>query len=115
VERNPLPIPESKTWEIRCFHFRRRVGRAAASTLRVHQYAQTRPIFSIASAAEQTGTTFPTVAGVVAHLGRLGIIREITGKRRHRLFADGGYLDILNEGTEPIRFERWHPDDPDIL
>jgi Fic family protein len=78
------------------------LGRAAASTRRVHQYAQTRPIFSIVSAAEQIGTTFPTVAGAVAHLGRLGIIREITGKQRRRLFAYGGYLDILNEGTEPL-------------
>jgi Fic family protein len=79
------------------------LGRPAASVLRVHQYAQTHPIFSIASTAEKIGTTFPTVAGAVDHMRQLGIMREITGKQRHRLFAYGGYLDILNEGTEPLR------------
>jgi Fic family protein len=78
------------------------LGRSAASLLRVHQYAQTHPIFSIASAAKAIGTTFPTVAGAVDQMRRGGILREITGKRRHRLFAYGGYLDVLNEGTEPF-------------
>lgn len=79
------------------------LGRPAASVLRVHQYAQTHPIISIASAAEKIGITFPTVAGAVDHLQQLGIMREITGKQRHRLFVYGAYLDILNEGTEPLR------------
>lgn len=79
------------------------LGRPAASVLRVHQYAQTHPILSIAAAVEQMGTTFPTVAGAIGHMQRLGIIREITGKQRNRLFAYGEYLDILTEGTEPLR------------
>jgi Fic family protein len=79
------------------------LGRPAASVLRVHEYAQTHPILSIASTAEKIGITFPTVAGAVDHLQQLGIMREITGKQRHRLFAYGAYLDILNEGTEPLR------------
>jgi Fic family protein len=79
------------------------LGRPAASVLRVHQYAQTHPILSIAAAGEKIGITFPTVAGAVDHMQQLGIMREITGKLRSRLFAYGGYLDILNEGTEPLR------------
>jgi Fic family protein len=78
------------------------LGRPAASVLRVHQYAQTHPILSIASAAEEIGITFPTVAGAVEHMQKLGIMREITGKQRHRLFIYGSYLDILSEGTEPL-------------
>jgi Fic family protein len=78
-------------------------GRPAASVLRVHQYAQTHPIFSIASTAEQIGITFPTVAAAIDHMQRLGIMREVTGRQRHRLFAYGAYLDILNEETEPLR------------
>ena len=35
-------------------------------------------------------------------LVELGIAREITGRRRGRLFAYDGYLSILNEGTEPV-------------
>lgn len=79
------------------------LGRPAASVLRVHQYAHTHPILSIATAAEEIGITFPTVAGAIDHMHQLGMIREITGKQRGRLFAYGGYLDILNEGTEPLR------------
>jgi len=79
------------------------VGRPAASVLRVHQYAQTHPILSIANAAAEIGLSFPTVAGAIDLMRQVGIMREITGKQRGRLFAYGGYLDILNEGTEPLR------------
>ncbi len=78
------------------------LGRPAASVLRVHQYAQTHPILSIAPTAEQIGSTFPTVASAIEYMQQLGILREITGRQRHRLFAYRGYLDILNEGTEPL-------------
>ena len=71
--------------------------------LRVHKYAQTHPILSIASAAAEIGIAFPTVAAAIEHLQRREILREITGKRRQRLFAYRVYLDILNEGTEPLR------------
>jgi len=79
------------------------LGRPAASAQRVHLYAQTHPILSIASVAKAVGISFPTVAGAVEHLQDLGILREITGRQRSRLFAYGSYLDILNEGTEPPR------------
>jgi hypothetical protein len=32
----------------------------------------------------------------------LGIARELTGQKRHHLFAYDHYLAILNEGTEPL-------------
>jgi len=34
-------------------------------------------------------------------LGTLRIARELTGKRRNRLFVYERYLDVLSEGTEP--------------
>ena len=79
------------------------LGRPAATVLRLHEHAQTHPILSIGSAAEKIGITFPTATSAMDHLKRLGIMREITGKQRRRLFAYDGYLDILNEGTEPSR------------
>jgi Fic family protein len=78
------------------------LGRPAASVLRVFQQAQTNPILSIASAASKAGISFPTASQAVAHLQALGILREITRKRRHRLFVYDAYLAILNEGTEPL-------------
>jgi Fic family protein len=80
------------------------LGRAAPSVLRVFHYAQMNPILSIADASAKTGISFPTVASAVAHMQRLGVLREITRKRRKRLFVYDAYLAILNEGTElPFR------------
>jgi Fic family protein len=79
------------------------LGRPAASVLRVFQHLQTSPILAIASAAEKTGISFPTVSNSVEHLERLGILKEITGRQRSRLFVYDRYLSILGEGTEPLR------------
>lgn len=48
------------------------------------------------------GVTMLLPAMVAIHLQALGIARELTGRRRNRLFAYEGYLAILNERTEPL-------------
>jgi Fic family protein len=78
------------------------LGRPAASTLRVHQLLQKRPVLSIPAATKELSLSEPTVAKAMEHLVRLGIVREMTGKRRRRVFAYARYLDILNQGTEPV-------------
>lgn len=78
------------------------LGRPAASALRVHQLLQQKPIIAIPDAARRLGISAPTIAKSVHHLERLGILREITGRQRRRLFAYDGYLRILNRGTEPL-------------
>jgi Fic family protein len=75
-------------------------GRRAGSALRVHDAFKARPIQSMSSASEATGLSFPTVSSAMELLVELGIARELTGKRRNRLFAYDRYLDVLNEGTE---------------
>jgi Fic family protein len=79
------------------------LGRPAASALRVFEHMQRNPIVSIPATAANTGISAPTVAKSLDHLRRLGILREITGRQRHRLFVYDAYLAILSEGTEPIR------------
>lgn len=84
---------------------RRRIeqlGRPAASALRVHQHLQLRPIIAVPKAAEKLNLSAPTVRKSVEHLVELGIARETTGRQRGRLFVYDGYLDILNQGTEPL-------------
>ena len=78
------------------------LGRPAASALRVHQLLQQKPIVGIPHAAQRLGLSAPTIAKSIQHLEVLGIVREITGKQRGRLFVYDGYLDILNRGTEPL-------------
>jgi Fic family protein len=78
------------------------LGRAAGSALAVHDLLRRRVIISPARAAEEIGLTWPTVNSALNRLVRLGIAREITGKKRDRLFAYQQQLDILNRGTEPL-------------
>jgi Fic family protein len=79
------------------------LGRPAASVLLVYRHLQRTPILSIVNAAPKIGISAPTVAKSLEHLRQLGIVRELTGKQRHRMFVYEPYLAILNEGMEPIR------------
>ena len=79
-----------------------KLGRAAAPTLRVHQYLQSKPIASIARLIKDLAIAYPTGARAIQNLQSLNIVHEITGRRRDRLYAYHGYLDILGEGTEPL-------------
>ena len=75
-------------------------GRRAGSGLRVHEALKTRPVLSLPAMRDTTGLSFPAVASAMDLLVELGIARELTGKRRNRLFVYDRYLAILNEGTE---------------
>ena len=74
-------------------------GRPAGSALRVHDALEARPVIGLAEAARRAGLSFPAAANAMALLGDVGVAREITGKRRNRVFAYERYLAILNEGT----------------
>ena len=77
--------------------------RATSSTFRAHQLMRAKPLLSIPQAAKILGLTVPTVTQSLDVLQQLGIVREITGRKRGRLFGYSGYLDILNQGTEPLQ------------
>jgi len=77
-------------------------GRAAASMLRVHDLLQRQPIIGVVPASKRLGVSHPTVMKALANLQQLEIVREVTGRRRGRLFAYGRYMKILDRGTEAI-------------
>jgi Fic family protein len=79
------------------------IGRAAGSAMRVHHALLEKPVISIPKVCQTTGLWTTTVTTVMKHLEKLGIIKEITGARRNRLYSYIGYINVLNEGTEPIR------------
>jgi Fic family protein len=76
-----------------------RLGRVAGSSLQVHQSLQARPITTLASLAKETRLTMPTVTKAVQALEDEGIVNEITGRRRGRIYSYREYMDIMNEGT----------------
>lgn len=75
----------------------------AGSALRVHELLQTQPYLTSNQLVDRTGLTAPTVNAALADLELLGIVEEITGRKRGRVFAYRGYLAILNEGTTPLQ------------
>ena len=76
------------------------IGRAAASTLHVHRILMEHPIATSGWLAQKTGLTAATVNKALAHLQRLGIVKELTAQKRNRLFSYAGYIEIMNRGTE---------------
>lgn len=76
-------------------------GRAAGSALRIHHTMRERPITTLRATSDRTGLSFPAVSSGIKLLVDLGIAKEVTGKKRNRVFAYSRYLAMLEEGTEP--------------
>ena len=75
-------------------------GRKAGSMFRVHDILKSRPVCSIRNMQKWTGLSYPTVSGSIRLLEDMGIVREITGRKRGRVYAHARYLDLLSAGTE---------------
>ncbi|MGD2116613.1 MAG: Fic family protein [Acidobacteriota bacterium] len=85
---------------------RRRIeslGRRAGSALRVHELMQQWPVLTTSHAARHLSLSRPTITSALENLVDLGIVRQLSGRRRARVYVYIAYLDILSEGTEPIR------------
>lgn len=78
------------------------LGRASNSALRLHAELKRHPIVSVPIAAKRMGLSQPTIQASLSHLQKLGIVRELTGQRRGRLYSYSKYLALLDEGTEPL-------------
>jgi cell filamentation protein, protein adenylyltransferase len=79
----------------------RALGRGANSALLVHHALEKRPLETIGRLASATKLTVPTVTKAITALEKLRIAREITKRRRGRVFSYSAYLRLLAEGTEP--------------
>ena len=77
-------------------------GRQAKSAMAVYQMLQHYPVTSIPQATERLDLTYPTVLSTLERMVDAGIVREITGSSRGRLYEYEAYMRILDEGTEPL-------------
>lgn len=75
------------------------LGRAAASPLQVHRALMEHPIATSGWLVEKTGITPATVNKALGHLEQLGIVKELTEKKRNRLFSYTGYIEIMSHGV----------------
>lgn len=71
-------------------------GKSTSTLLAIHGYLQRHPVTNSTRIREACNISLPTVLRALAVLQSLGIIREITGKERHKVFVYQTYIDILN-------------------
>lgn len=74
----------------------------AGSALRIHELFQQNPFHTANQIVQTTGLSAPTVNAALVDLERLGIVDEVTGRKRGRVFSYRRYLAILSEGTDPL-------------
>lgn len=74
--------------------------KTTASTLQIHQALQERPVATIRVLADSTHLSVNTVGSALDKLAALGLVSEVTGRARDRIYVYRDYLAILSEGTE---------------
>lgn len=77
-------------------------GRRSSNALRVLGALRQRPLQTLTNLSATLGLSFPTVSTTIQILQDLGIVSEITGQQRSRVFIYDAYMRILNEDGEPL-------------
>jgi Fic family protein len=60
-----------------------------------------RSAITVASASEDLGVSYGTANTLIRDFERLGLLREITGRRRNRVFLYEPYIEVLGGRLEP--------------
>ena len=81
-----------------------RSGKSTAAILTIQSYLQSYPITTTKKIKERTHLSLPTILRSLKTLEDLGIVKELTGKGRHKIFSYEEYLYLLNKGTEAISY-----------
>jgi Fic family protein len=77
--------------------------RLAGSALRVLSVMGRMPVVNVARITQATNIVPSSVSKVLNALIEIGLVREVTGQKRNRLFCYDRYLKVLSEGTEPLK------------
>jgi DNA-binding Lrp family transcriptional regulator len=79
------------------------LGRAAATALRVHDVVSRYVVMRPARVARTLELSEPPVYAAVRRLEELGVLREVTGRQRGKVYVYDDYLALLEVGTtEPF-------------
>jgi hypothetical protein len=78
------------------------LGRARFSCIEVFEYLKRLPRVNVDIVTRYSGMTHPTVRGSLNHMVDLGILEEVIGGKRDKIYIYRQYLSILEEGTEPL-------------
>ncbi len=79
------------------------LGRASGSAARLHDLATRQIVFTLPRASATLGLSEPTGGKATSNLEALGLVREMTGRARNRVFAYDAYLRLLQE-DDPVPY-----------
>ena len=77
-------------------------GGGARSAHAVFEQFQRHPFLTANRLVDVCRLSAPTINGALATLARLGIVDEVTGRRRDRVFGYTKYIAIIDEGGDPL-------------
>jgi Fic family protein len=73
--------------------------RVGAVALRLFELLPLMPRFTIEQVRQKLDTTFPTATAAVNLLQDLGMLTELTGQKKNRLFSYAAYVELLAQGA----------------
>lgn len=76
------------------------MGRASSTALVVYRCFVKQPVLNANAIQTQTSLNAATIHSSLENLIKLGILEEVSQKKRNKIFAYKEYINILNEGTE---------------
>lgn len=71
------------------------LGRVRGTVEQVFGVFLKKPMLAIVTVAQEAGVSFPTAQKAIDTLQDLGIVAEISGKQRDRIYAYSAYLELL--------------------
>lgn len=78
------------------------LGRRAGNVGQVFEQFAQRVVLTVPQTTPRLPLSAPTIRAAIDSLIELGIVNELTGQRRNRVFAYQRYLEILSEGARPL-------------
>lgn len=83
------------------------LGRARFSCNQTLDYMKRLPQVTVPLLAKELKITAPTARSALNHLRSMGILEEVSGKKRDKTYIYRKYLDILEDGAEPFSTEQF--------
>jgi Fic family protein len=73
------------------------MGRKSGSAIALLESLYFKPIFTVEHVAEITNLSYPNANALIKKLVGIGLLQEITGQKRNRVFSYAPYLDVFRD------------------
>ncbi|MBI4370238.1 MAG: Fic family protein [Elusimicrobia bacterium] len=74
------------------------LGKGASSALKIHALLEKHCLVSLAFTCDKVGLSLPTAIEAMARLQKLGIVKEISGRRRKQIFVYQAHWKLITQG-----------------